>query len=230
MSNVSETEMNDFFNRMASTFVGLSSQAEELKRLKPEFDGLRNAVDSLQRRIDALDSSNTSLRDDLRTTWETVRQTERDRDNFKDDAVRLATDNEALQRQVHTMQGEINSLTAEVTYQTDRAIKAETDLGTTATQLEVEQHARKELTMELSSINENRNYWQEQATTHENAHREAGNRAEGLQYDLDRLRTQLESMQQSRDAAIAKLDAIQSVFKGVFGHDNVVPYPQANVG
>src|SRR5215472_8675717 len=107
MSNVSETEMNDFFNRIASTFVGLSSQAEELKRLKPEFEWLQNSLQSLNARLENMERSNSTLRDDLRTTLETVRQAEADRDEYKAEVSRLTNENETLERQAATMQGTI---------------------------------------------------------------------------------------------------------------------------
>jgi|SRR5215813_9744282 len=71
---VSHEEFSTMLNRIMSTFVGLSAQANELIQV-------REQVNQLTQRLNALENEGTGLRANLAETWEAVRRTEQERDS-----------------------------------------------------------------------------------------------------------------------------------------------------
>ena len=57
-----EYEMRDFFERIVTAFVGLSSQSEELAALRPTLDRLQREVQALTERVVTLEATESDLR------------------------------------------------------------------------------------------------------------------------------------------------------------------------
>lgn len=214
-----ETEdMGAFFNKIATTFVNLSAQAEELRQVKPELEHLQQAMATLQERVTHLEGRNHDLSTDLQTTWDTVRRVEIERDEAIRTRDSVEAENVRLVDQLDHAQAVVGRLESQLADASEDGVEAERELA----------EARDELTRAVSERDKaeaysietaaNRDFWRNESNRHEEGHKAELDRADGLQYQLNRAMADLDSVRQDRDAIAAKLDAIQSVFRGVFDH------------
>ncbi|SRR6266567_4773066 len=70
---VEETEMRQFFDKVATQFVSLSTQSRELQELKAQFGDLST-------RLDRALNENQDLKRDITDTWNSLRRIEEERD------------------------------------------------------------------------------------------------------------------------------------------------------
>lgn len=124
---IAENEMRSFFERVASQFVSLSSQAQELQVVKRDFQEINTRLSAFGDRVTSLEEANAKLKTELNDVYEMAHKLEADlavakrdvaeRDNTIADLTKqLATQSEAYNR-VTTEREDVRSRNLELAAQ-----------------------------------------------------------------------------------------------------------------
>lgn len=148
-SPVTEHEMRSFFDRLATNFVGLSDQANELTELKLAVSQMQTELASLRETNAILQSQVLTLTTSLENAivnndeaWKITRVAETERDQHKAHADTLQRENEGFSVVIAQQQDTINTLQKHLA----EALEAKVDLAKQCAQLN--QHVDK---LELSN-------------------------------------------------------------------------------
>lgn len=156
ISPVTESDMREYFDRIATSFVGLSAQARELV-------SVRETVNNLSNRIDQLVAETSKLKGDVNEAYELMRMVERERDDAKRQLAETETANNNQMVTIIAQASEIESLRQQLQHViVERDAERET-----VSNLQVEAANRtseiNSLSTELDRVRDNRNYWRDQA-------------------------------------------------------------------
>src|SRR5882757_3308291 len=156
ISPVTESDMREYFDRIATSFVGLSAQARELV-------AVRETVNNLSNRIDQLVAETSKLKGDVNEAYELMRMVERERDDAKAQLERSQSVVAGQQGTIDAQAPQIESLRQQLQLAiAERDGERETVSNLTAS-LDRERSSVASIGDELSRTKDNRNYWRDQA-------------------------------------------------------------------
>lgn len=188
ISPVTESEMNEFFSKIVSSFVGLSQQAAELVEV-------RRAVETIEAKLATIVTENERLREDngklqerintlgqeVSDAWSNNRSISAERDEFRriaesnqvawESAVKQAED-EARRRQDLEM----------------RLVEAQETIRHKEQEYTALRQEHTEQTNELRVTGENRDWWKTQHSDSTNAYNALAERYAGVKTKLDEIR------------------------------------------
>lgn len=114
---VTETEMRAFFERFATTFVNLSSQAGELVSVKASLNGIESRLQSvldetasLRNQVQTLVAERDKARTEVSEVTQLLRLAEGERDKIKSELEASHRECEALERKRNTREEEYRAL------------------------------------------------------------------------------------------------------------------------
>lgn len=141
-STLSEDEMKAFFERMVSTIVGYSKQAEDLKALVKKVDTLDTALTQMSDRVVGLEADKRNLQAKVNELTNTVAVKDYEITHVHDDLNRanqqvidLANDRDALKADLNMAKSEIFEIEAENTDYANRVHDRDEEIGRLKDQL-----------------------------------------------------------------------------------------------
>lgn len=148
--HVSETEMSQFFGRIATTFVHLSSQAKELEDLKL-------VVQQVNARLDGVIQENTSLREEVANNMALVRSVERERDTLRQEVQAKAEQIHWYGDTLNARDQRIREMEAELAETKRQLSDVTTNLQSTQAALDNARHERDQISAQCTSEQERAN-------------------------------------------------------------------------
>src|SRR6266702_367451 len=208
---VGETEMREFFDRVASHFVSLSSQARELQELQV-------TVQEINAKLDQVTAENANLKRDITDTWDIARRLEQEKNEAQqanreaaDRLSHLANEHNVLQsehvnhRSDHEgLVEERNKLQQSYTEACDHSSELESELARVRQELDWTKQDRDRL-QHLASER-----YEENARLRDAVSQHQGN-CDRLESENRFQRETIETLTKERDEYKAKVEAVQAI-------------------
>jgi chromosome segregation ATPase len=190
---VTESEMSQFFQRLATMAVGYSSQAKAL-------EDIRREVSNLCERIHVLEQENAKLRSEVGETWEFAHRVEAEREEVKRDLQVERDINARLVKELEDARAHNDQLFKELADAGERNRTLNGDLSAMSTN-----YAEAKSSVE---------YWSQRCNRAEgetndarNTSAERGRHIHQLEAEIHSLKTRLEKVKQALDEQVQAVQA-----------------------
>lgn len=180
---VTREETESFFQRLATNFVRMSAQDQEIRNMREE-------VGLLSQRLTRFLDENDKLKNEVTTAYELMKSIEQERDNAKRDLVEATHSVDNLHNQLNSQGQELQS-----------ALDANAELKR---QVQALQAKVSQSNQERDAFRDNRDYWQKRAADFEDTLHHTEQDLSGWQERT--LRTELE-----RDKFKTRLNQMKSI-------------------